>query len=141
MLNLQSGFSRCNFAATTGNKITGVARRWDMGPPVRPPKPTNIISIKMNIANLIEAGQNVQFVITAVDLKEFALALIDETKATTPKPKRERAYTPTEFAKKHNVDKSTLWRWCKAGILTPTRIGGKVFYFESSLINGGPDHE
>lgn len=96
----------------------------------------------MNIANFLESGQNVQLVISAIDLKEFAVTLMDEAKATTPKPKeRERAYTPAEFAKKHNVDKSTLWRWCKAGILTPTRIGGKVFYYESDLINGGRDYD
>ena len=78
-----------------------------------------------------------QVVVNATDLKEFALALIDEAKLNNTRQPEERAYTPTEFANKHNVDKSTLWRWCKAGILTPTRVGGKVFYYESSLMKGG----
>lgn len=30
-------------------------------------------------------------------------------------------------------DPSTLWRWEKAGYLTPVRIGGKVFYRRSDI--------
>lgn len=32
-----------------------------------------------------------------------------------------------------NVDPSTLWRWEKAGYLTPVKIGVKVFYRKGQL--------
>ena len=91
----------------------------------------------MTIKEIIESGGNVQVVVNATDLKEFALDLISEAKLHNARQPEEKAYTPTEFAQKHNVDKSTLWRWCKAGILTPTRVGGKVFYYEKNLMKGG----
>ncbi len=42
-------------------------------------------------------------------------------------------YTPTEFAQRHKVDKSTLWGWVKMGVLKKTLIGGKPFYRDSDL--------
>ena len=70
-------------------------------------------------------------VVSPADLKEFALEVVNEV--LNAAPKQERLYTPTEFAEKMHVDRSTLWRWCKVGILKPTRMGGKVFYKESDL--------
>ena len=70
-------------------------------------------------------------VVSPADLKEFALEVVNEV--LNAAPKQERLYTPQEFAERKHVNKSTLWRWCKTGILKPTRIGGKVFYKESDL--------
>ena len=88
----------------------------------------------MNINDLL-ARTNVQIVTTAADLKEFALAILAEVQNGSNK-EEETLYTPSEFAARHRVSKPTLWRWCKAGILTPTRMGGKVYYKESSLRKG-----
>ena len=76
------------------------------------------------------AGQNIQLVVTIADLKEFALSLMSETRCTDVQ-QSEPMYTPAEFAKLHKVDRSTLWRWCQAGILKPIHIGGKTYYRES----------
>jgi len=78
------------------------------------------------------AGQNIQLVVTIADLKEFALSLMSETRCTDVQ-QSEPMYTPAEFAKLHKVDRSTLWRWCQAGILKPIHIGGKTYYKESDL--------
>ncbi|MBR1782034.1 MAG: helix-turn-helix domain-containing protein [Bacteroidales bacterium] len=37
-------------------------------------------------------------------------------------------------AKRLNVNVSTLWRWEKYKVLTPVRIGGKVYYREEDVI-------
>lgn len=86
----------------------------------------------MNIKELMTAGQNIQLVVTIADLKEFALSLMSETQCTDVQ-QSEPMYTPAEFAQRHKVDRSTLWRWCKAGILKPIHIGGKTYYKESDL--------
>ena len=88
----------------------------------------------VKIEEVLRVSPNMQLVITVADLKEFALSVANEVmNAGGNDRKDEKRYTPTEFADKHNVDKSTLWRWCKAGILTKTKEGGKVYYRESDL--------
>jgi hypothetical protein len=86
----------------------------------------------MNIQQLLCTNANVQVVVNVADLKEFALSLIDEAK-NIEEVKPEPMFTPKEFAARHGVDKSTLWRWCKCGVLTPLHIGGKTFYRDSCL--------
>lgn len=97
----------------------------------------NIISTikkenKMNIKELLSTNANVQVVVNVADLKEFAMELIEEAK-NIEEVKPEPMFTPKEFAERHGVDKSTLWRWCKCGVLTPLHIGGKTFYRDSCL--------
>ena len=88
----------------------------------------------VKIEEVLRMSPNMQLVVTAADLKEFALSLIEEVKCASESNREdETLYTPAEFASRHHVDKSTLWRWCKSGILTPTRVGGKVFYKDSNL--------
>lgn len=70
-------------------------------------------------------------VVSPADLKEFALQILNEAKKTNWEDNT--LYTTSEFAKRHNVSTNTLWRWCKMGILKPTKIGGKVWYKESDL--------
>lgn len=86
----------------------------------------------MSIKELIEINPNIQIVVSLADLKEFALSLMSETRCTDDQ-QSEPMYTPAEFAKRHKVDRSTLWRWCKAGILEPIHIGGKTYYKDSDL--------
>lgn len=77
-------------------------------------------------------NEGVLLVVSGADLREFAMAVAGEIKAT-PNKDDEKMYTPAEFAKMKGVSKVTLWRWCKAGILTPTKTGGKTYYKESNL--------
>lgn len=41
--------------------------------------------------------------------------------------------SPDQVAKILDVDKSTLWRWAKRGVLTPIKIGGKNRYRMSDV--------
>lgn len=81
----------------------------------------------MNIAELLTANAAVQLVVTAADLKEFALALAKELKQQ-PKPQQDaqcdRLLTVTEVTEMLGVTKPTLHRWEKDGYLKPVRIGG-----------------
>ena len=87
----------------------------------------------MNIENILSSGNNVQIVLSALDLKEFALSIIAEVKASE-QPKKEETYHSVEAtAKMLGVDKSTLWRWEKQGYLVPVRVGRKPRYKESDI--------
>ena len=81
-----------------------------------------------------ESREAALLLVTPTDLKEFALTVIDEYKAQIPQD--EKKYTPKEFAARHGVRPETLWRWCQAGILKKTVIGGKVYYKDSDLKEG-----
>ena len=73
-----------------------------------------------------------QIVVSAIDLKEFALSIIAEVRAE--QSNREETYHSVEDAAKIiGVDKSTLWRWEKQGYLTPIRVGKKVKYKGSDI--------
>ena len=88
----------------------------------------------VRIEDLLSMSPSMQLVITAADLKEFALSVANEVMSAGINNKEDDTlYSPDEFAAKHHVNKSTLWRWCKAGILTKTIVGGKVYYRESNL--------
>lgn len=81
---------------------------------------------------------NVQYVITRDDLMEFAKELIKGASSmqhAVPAVKKEEEpiYTAGEFARKYGVNLSTLWRWRKAGIITPIHIGGRVYYRDSDV--------
>ena len=70
-------------------------------------------------------------IVSPADLKEFALAIVEEVKNAPVTD--EHLYTPKEFAERHGVNVSTLWRWRKNGILKPTKVGRKLWYKESDL--------
>ena len=88
----------------------------------------------ISIKDLVEKGGNIVLMVTAADLAEFAQAVY-EANQNRPEPE-EKLYTPDEFAEKNRVSKATLWRWCKVGILKPTRVGKKTFYRQSDLMEG-----
>lgn len=88
----------------------------------------------MNIASILDSGANVQIVVTAADLKEFALALAKELKQQ-PKPQQDaqsdRLLTVTEVTEMLGVTKPTLHRWEKDGYLKPVRIGGGLVRYKA----------
>ena len=86
----------------------------------------------MSINQLISGENTTMLLVTPTMLKEFALTVIAEANKATEEPK----YTPTEFAKRKGVDKSTLYRWRKAGILKPYMVGTKIYYRDSDLLEG-----
>lgn len=87
----------------------------------------------MSIKQLIsEGGENTLLMVTPTMLQEFARSVVDEFGKSTEETK----YTPSEFAKRKGVAKSTLHRWRKAGLLKPYMVGNKVYYRDSDLVEG-----
>ncbi len=83
----------------------------------------------MNITDLLSAGANVAITITPIDLKEFAMYLIEETLSAKNQDSEPETYlSPDEVAQMIGVSKNTLWRWDKESYLSPVRIGRKTRY-------------
>lgn len=89
----------------------------------------------MNISDLIKTGANVQLVINALDLKEAFLQWTEEKRQPAPEVKPEKYLTAQETADKLGVDISTLWRWDKSGYLKKIKVGSKIRYRESDVLN------
>lgn len=87
----------------------------------------------MNIDNLLQGGGDAVLLVKASDLKDFALSLMDAARNEIADSGNEELLTPSEFCLRNRVSKATVWRWVKAGVLKPTKIGGKVFYKQSDL--------
>lgn len=47
--------------------------------------------------------------------------------------KREILLSREAVAERLHVNVATLWRWAKSNYLSPTRIGRKVWYYESQI--------
>lgn len=87
----------------------------------------------MKIKDLLGANQSTLVIVSVADLKEFGASLIEEAQKVGSEQKDEKMFAPREFAKRHGVATTTLWRWCKSGLLTPVRVGGRVYYRDSDL--------
>ena len=86
----------------------------------------------MKTTDLLHNGTTV-VMLTAEQLKDFASEIIRQAKDELHQPTQGELYTPKEFAARHRVDVSTLWRWVQNGTLKKTMVGGKVFYRDSDL--------
>ena len=88
----------------------------------------------MGITQILNEEGNTLIVVSPAQLREYAMEVVSEfTEEMKKGAGEEPKYTPTEFAKRHGVNKSTLYRWCKAGLLQKHSIGGKVYYRDSDL--------
>lgn len=89
----------------------------------------------MTIEQLVKNGNsNLQIVVGIMELKEFAIEIANEVlSAKIEKKTDEIYYTSEQTANRLQVDKSTLWRWNKAGYLSPIKVGGKIRYRESDI--------
>ena len=88
--------------------------------------PDAIISIK--VSDLLEANEEL-----IQKTKEHLEQLVTDVHTETY-PSREKV------AELLDVDKSTLWRWAKRGILVPIEVGGKRRYRMSDvrrMLNNG----
>lgn len=86
----------------------------------------------MSIKEIIDTNPNIMLIISAADLKEFALELLAEWEKVSTQP--EKYLTIAETAKKYGISESTLYRWSKIGYLPKVKLGGKSFYSESDII-------
>ena len=87
----------------------------------------------MSINEIVNTNSNVMLVISAADLKEFVLELLDE-RENSSKLTPEKFLSITETVEKYGISKPTLWRWSKIGYLPKIKLGGKCFYRESDII-------
>lgn len=89
----------------------------------------------MSIKEIVNMNPNTLLVISAADLKEFALELMDErTNASKCGNCSDNYLTIPETAKKYGVSESTLYRWTRIGYLPKVKLGGKSFYRENDII-------
>ena len=89
----------------------------------------------MSIKELINTDSNVMLVMSAADLKEFALELMDEFVNSSKNDNNTEKYlTAAEVMKMLNVSEPTLWRWSKNGYLPKVKLGRKCFYRENDII-------
>ena len=86
----------------------------------------------MSIKEIIDTNPNIMLIISAADLKEFALELLAEREKFSTKS--DKYLTIAETAEKYGVSKPSLWRWTKMGYLPKHKLGGKCFYRESDII-------
>ena len=89
------------------------------------------IGAKMNIVQMMQAGANVQVVVSLADLKEVFNQWMDEREAN--QQKEDVRLTADAAAMQLGVTKISLWRWAKMGYLTPVKAGRKVFYWQSDI--------
>lgn len=88
----------------------------------------------MNLQNLINSGTNVAVTISLLDLREWALELMNESKQEKEEDVSDNYLSVGEVIDKLRVNASTLWRWDKSGYLKKLKVGGKVRYRESDVI-------
>ncbi len=88
----------------------------------------------MNISEILKTGVNVSFTITALDLKEWMIELMEEQNKNSIPTLPEKYLTTQEPADKLDVDVSTLWRWDKSGYLKKIKVGNCVRYRESDVL-------
>ena len=90
----------------------------------------------MNIKELLEEKINVQLVVSAADLKEFALSLIEDARAMyvhEQQIKGDEFLTSEEVMRIVKVKKVTLWRWAKEKYLVPVKVGKSNLYRKSDV--------
>ena len=88
----------------------------------------------MNINKMLNDGGNAVFMVTASDLKEFAVALMEQARQHVQEEKEEDVYlTEDEVKERLHVTHSTLWRWSNTGYLRPCKWGRKNMWKESDI--------
>ena len=91
----------------------------------------------VDIIQLAEKFPDINITIKAGDLIEGFRACISETRKDLEQliteANTETYPTPEHVAKILNVDKTTLWRWNKNGILKTIKVGGKTRYRMSDV--------
>ena len=90
----------------------------------------------MFINSLIKEG-NITVSLSANDLREFALDIIQQTKRELEDlviAQKLEAYVSRQRAcEMLDVDSTTLWRWAKRNYLVPATVGGKKRYKLSDI--------
>ena len=82
----------------------------------------------MNFLESIKEGANIQFVISASELKEALTSRYAEIRRAEKAQEEERYLTIQEVSDLLKVNRSTLWKWNKSGYLIAIKTGSKPRY-------------
>ena len=78
--------------------------------------------------------KNSYFMISAADLEAYSISIINKVlNERYAEEEKDNHLKPDEAAHMLGCSISTLWRWDKAQITHPIKIGNKVFYSEREL--------
>lgn len=96
--------------------------------------------MKISIQDIINSGANVTIAVSASDLRDFARAVVEQTKheleATIAESKSEVYYTAEQVMSIFSITRRTLFRWQKEGgskYLMPIKVGGLTRYRKSDI--------
>lgn len=88
----------------------------------------------MAIQELLKTGGNFQLVVSAADLKEFALSIVEECRKSAETAKEPEKYLNRfEAARMLGISTNALWRWQREGYLVPNKVGHRNIYPLSKL--------
>lgn len=90
----------------------------------------------MNLSQILTSNANVILQVSAADLKEFALSLIEDARSmekTEQPAKGDEFLTSEEVMRIVKVKKVTLWRWAKEKYLVPVKVGKSNLYRKSDV--------
>lgn len=107
------------------------------------------MKVNNNLVKALADGGTSLFLVSAADLNEFALFLLENAKAQNlfaqpidePMPEQEETIEESsllsakEVCKLLNVSTVTLWRWDKDGYLPHIKVGGRNMYSRSQVEN------
>ena len=82
----------------------------------------------INSFKMLNEGANIQFVISASELKEALTSWYAEIRRAEKAQEEERYLTSKEVSDLLKVNRSTLWKWNKSGYLTAIKTGSKPRY-------------
>lgn len=85
------------------------------------------------MSNLQNAQGNTLLVVSREDLQQVVTNAVENTLQRIESEKQDALIPAAKAREMLCVDKSTLWRWNKSGLLQPVRIGGKVMYKNSDI--------
>ena len=90
------------------------------------------------INEIFESNSNIQLVIGANDLKDLAQQIIAQVRdefVSEEERKNQNTYLTNEAAcEMLGKSRGTLWRWEKAGYLTPVKVGKTLKYRLSDVL-------
>lgn len=92
----------------------------------------------MKLTEILKSENNIQLVISSLDLKEFAMYLIEQAKSNhntevSKTDTKERYMLTKEVVNRLKVTKTTLWRWKNEKYLIPVKVGSQNLYKQSDV--------
>lgn len=94
----------------------------------------NIKLNHMDAGKLIQEYPTVNITVTGKDLKDWGESIAIRTAESILQKKEERHFTPKEIEEKFDICPATRWRWDKTGLLKGHRIGRRLYYCESDIL-------